>query len=203
MPRPNRPRAVFAEEHLARRIAQEREHRGWTTEGLAKRMSDAGCAMTGSAVYKIEKGEPRRRIVVDELVAFARVFNVPVSELLLPPEVAADRDLAKLVQAWGEASDDASDANATMIQRTTDLRAYVETHPDLPDLTTALVAAWTSPSMPEETFDGFDQILTDRLKDLNADWSQASRLIHLMYAKSVVSAKQSGGFSSGEHTATR
>ena len=97
MPRPNKRREIFAEDHLAQRIAAERDARGWTNDGLAKRMTDAGCPMTGSAIFKIEKAEPRRRIVVDELVAFAKVFAVPMEELLLSPELAATKDITRLV----------------------------------------------------------------------------------------------------------
>jgi transcriptional regulator with XRE-family HTH domain len=104
MPRPNPPRDVLAEEHLARRVGVERERRGWTYEGLAKRMADAGCAINASAIYKIEKLDPPRRITVDELVGFSRAFDVPVDELLVPPELAASRAVIEAVQAWWRAS---------------------------------------------------------------------------------------------------
>ena len=97
MSRPNKRRGVFAEAHLAQRIAAERDARGWTNDGLAKRMTEAGCPMVGSAIFKIEKADPPRRIVVDELVAFAKVFEVPLEHLLLPPEVAASQELTRLV----------------------------------------------------------------------------------------------------------
>ena len=84
MPRPNRDRTVLAEENLARRVAFEREARGWTYEGTAKRMTNIGCPIQPTAIYKIEKGEPRRRISVDELVAFAKVFDFEVQEMLMP-----------------------------------------------------------------------------------------------------------------------
>ncbi len=84
MPRPNRERSVLAEENLARRVAFEREARGWTYEGTAKRMTNIGCPIQSTAIYKIEKGQPRRRISVDELVAFAKVFDFPVEEMLMP-----------------------------------------------------------------------------------------------------------------------
>jgi transcriptional regulator with XRE-family HTH domain len=77
--------------NVARRIAHEREARAWSYAGLAERMSRAGCAIDASAIFKIEKGEPRRRITVDEMVAFAEVFGVPVDELLLPMEQVLDR----------------------------------------------------------------------------------------------------------------
>ena len=95
--RPNKPRGIFAEDHLAQRVAAERDARGWTNDGLAKRMTDAGCPMTASAIFKIEKAEPRRRIVVDELVTFAKVFGLPLEELLIPPSLARGREIRRLV----------------------------------------------------------------------------------------------------------
>jgi transcriptional regulator with XRE-family HTH domain len=91
MPRVNMLRSLENEQNLARRIAYERERAGQSYAGLAKRMEDAGYPMQSSAIFKIEKGDPPRRITVDELVGFSAVFGVPVSDLLLPPEVVADK----------------------------------------------------------------------------------------------------------------
>jgi len=110
MPRPNRPRSVFAEDNLARRIAVEREARGWSIDGLAKRMTEAGCPMTGSAIFKIEKGQPRRRIVFDEAIAFSQVFGTPLFELSVPPEFAEQQELTRLLVAYQEAVNDIYDA---------------------------------------------------------------------------------------------
>ncbi|MGH3833186.1 MAG: helix-turn-helix domain-containing protein [Pseudonocardiaceae bacterium] len=98
MPRPNPPRSLQSEENLARRIAYERDRRGWTYEGIAKRLADAGCPIQGSAIYKIEKGNPRRRISVDELVALTKVFDVDADNLLLPLELIAERDALNLME---------------------------------------------------------------------------------------------------------
>lgn len=103
MPRPNPNRTLQSEVNLARRIAHERERLGWTYEGTAKRLTDVGCPIQPSAIYKIEKSDPPRRISVDELVAFAKVFEVSVEELLLPVEVAEVRALAELFLAWDKA----------------------------------------------------------------------------------------------------
>jgi hypothetical protein len=45
-------------------------------------MADAACPIEASSLQKIEKAEPRRRINVNELIAFSAVFGVPVSDLL-------------------------------------------------------------------------------------------------------------------------
>jgi transcriptional regulator with XRE-family HTH domain len=100
MPRPNPPRDIYAERYLAIRVAREREARGWSYEGLASRMTAAGCPLNQSAIYKIERADPPRRITVDELVAYSRVFGIPVEQLLLDPEVEAEGRLLELINEW-------------------------------------------------------------------------------------------------------
>lgn len=100
MPRPNQPRTIRGEELLSQRIKVEREARGWTFDGLAARMAEAGCPIQGSAVYKIERASPPRRITVDELVGFARVFELPIGDLLLPAEVVLNRRARELFDAY-------------------------------------------------------------------------------------------------------
>jgi len=142
MSRPNKRRDVLAEENLARRVAVERDANGWTNDGLAERMTRAGCAMAGSAVFKIEKGEPRRRIVVDELVAFSRVFALPIDELLLPIEVYLSREAKQLVLAWNQRTIEAS-ASATLRDIAwADLERYVEAHPEGGDALAVAVGDW-------------------------------------------------------------
>jgi transcriptional regulator with XRE-family HTH domain len=87
VPRPSPARTAPDEENLARRIEHERTAKGWSYESLAKRMEDAGCKIHPSAIYKIERGEPRRRVTVNEFRAFASVFGIPMDQLLVPEEV--------------------------------------------------------------------------------------------------------------------
>jgi transcriptional regulator with XRE-family HTH domain len=54
-------------------------------------MTKAGAPMNQSAIWKIENGKPRRRITVDEAIAFAKVFEVPLDELLTPVGHPADK----------------------------------------------------------------------------------------------------------------
>ena len=95
MPRPNRTRYVGGESSLAERIAFERAARGWSPAGLASRMEQVGCPINTSAIYKLEKADPPRRITVDELIAFARVFDLPPEDLLQPASVVKHEKLRK------------------------------------------------------------------------------------------------------------
>jgi len=130
MPRPNRPRSVLAEVNLAQRVAHERAARRWSPEGLARRMADAGCSINVSAIYRIEQADPPRRITVDELVGFSRVFGIPVQELLLPPEVARSRELARLVIRWDTARVATQQAQEESEAAWTELKEYAAEHED-------------------------------------------------------------------------
>ena len=98
MPRPNPLRSLGGEETLARRVAYERERRGWSTQGLAQRMTDVGCPINQTAIWKIESGRPRRRITYDEALAFAEVFEVELEDLAIPPELKASAQLQDLFE---------------------------------------------------------------------------------------------------------
>lgn len=108
MPRPNAARTIASESNLARRIAFERDARGLSYEALATLLTDAGCAIQGSAIYKIEKGVPPRRVTVDELVALSAVFGMSLDDLLTPIELVEQKraqeiagELRQVVEALG------------------------------------------------------------------------------------------------------
>jgi transcriptional regulator with XRE-family HTH domain len=98
MPRPNPIRGIAGERGLTRRIAYERELREWSPAGLAQRMTEVGCPINQSAIWKIEHNTPPRRITYDEALAFAQVFDIPLDELSVPPELIANEQL----RAWIE-----------------------------------------------------------------------------------------------------
>lgn len=98
MPRPNRARSLESEENLQLRIAWEREQRGMTYEGLAKRMTDLGCATHASAIYKIEKGNPPRKVTVSELIALSKVFETTTDELLVPLDLRHAQAAARIIR---------------------------------------------------------------------------------------------------------
>ncbi|WP_053774770.1 helix-turn-helix domain-containing protein [Clavibacter capsici] len=74
---------IDAEDVLADRIRMERKARGWSYERLAALMAEAGCPIHPTALTKIEQGKPRRRIVVNELMALVQVFGGTVDDWLL------------------------------------------------------------------------------------------------------------------------
>jgi transcriptional regulator with XRE-family HTH domain len=122
MPRPNPPRPLRGEANLARRVAYERQRAGMSMEGLAKRMTELGCPINQSAIWKIENGDPPRRITYDEALAFAEVFGVPLAELSVAPEVVVDLTALKLVdEYWGFRLDAGFAFD--------ELRRHVEAHP--------------------------------------------------------------------------
>ncbi len=150
MPRQNPPRAVAGERDLARRIAYERERRGWTYAGLAKRLTDAGCPINQSAIYKIEKSDPPRRITVAELLALAVVFSVDVPELLIPPEVVESAALADMFIEWNRAWRAAAAAQVEQQQMWDRLRRYVADNPQLHHKLKDALDIWSRSTFGEE-----------------------------------------------------
>src|SRR3954471_16942436 len=138
-PRPNRSRGMESEGSLAERIAWERDRRSLSYEALAKLMTDAGCSVQGSAIYRIEKGQPPRRVTVDELVALAEVFGVDrLEDLLEPVELIQQRrarevasELHDVLFAFTEATKDALRLYleyAHLAADSDDLRDYINSH---------------------------------------------------------------------------
>jgi transcriptional regulator with XRE-family HTH domain len=92
--------ADLSEENAAERVQLERERRGWSTGELAKRMTEAGYPINQSSVWRIESGEPRRRINLNEAIGFAKVFDLSLEDFLGPatsPEEKIMQELAEQV----------------------------------------------------------------------------------------------------------
>lgn len=103
------------EDLLAARIERERKARGWSQERLAKEMAQAGCPLPQSAISKIERPGPggRRAITLDEALAFSRVFNTPLPELVVPID-ALRRGLGAL---WRMVDEGAETVKESDLQR--------------------------------------------------------------------------------------
>lgn len=172
MPRPNQRREVQSELYLSRRIAHEREKQRMTYEGLAQRMTEYGCGIDQSAIYKIEKGKPRRRITVNELVAFAAVLQVPIEDLVLPAEIAAQsafrdtwdelqRNREQMAAIWADVNEKIApmmERNATLTKR---LGELAEENPSVRDALPDLVAGMSSvhESKLDTVVNSYEQLL--------------------------------------------
>ncbi len=155
MPRVNPLRPTGNETSLARRIAAERERRGWSFEGLAKRMGDAGFSIQASAIFKIEKGNPPRRITVDELVGFAKVFDLSVDEMLTAEEIRLTRDAQRAFVSWYETRAALGEAQLAFNEAKARLEDFLVSHPETADGVEQLVRMWGEaekwPNMDEAT----------------------------------------------------
>lgn len=152
MPRPNRPRSIASEQALARRLAFERERKGMSYDGLASRMTKAGCPIQASGLYKIEKAG--RRITVDELVAFSHVFDIPIEKLLLPPELAAGEVFTDLMVAWNRKRESAAAAQAEESEAWQRMRNYIDEHPEVAEVVEPVIAGWVDAYFEQEKREG-------------------------------------------------
>jgi transcriptional regulator with XRE-family HTH domain len=124
-PRPARRRTKTNERNIAARVTHEREDRGWTYDELSKRMTDAGCSVAVSSLNRLERGNPPRRISVDELFAFAEVFDLSIFDMMEPPETYRQAYLLAWLDEYTAATDkivhariDALRIEATRVERT-------------------------------------------------------------------------------------
>lgn len=174
MPRPNKPRSIASERSLARRVAVERERRGWSYDGLASRMGQVGCAIQSSAIYKIEKSDPPRRITVDELVAFAEVFAIPVQHLLMPPEIAAKERLLDLLTDWEVARQRYAAAAEERDATEAELRTYVRDNPDVHEALEAALGNWVEATFDDDNKPGAVEVWMWNLTR-DPDWGDRAR----------------------------
>ncbi len=159
MPRPNRPRSITAEANLAQRLAVERDRRGWTYEGLAERMEREGCSIQGSALFKVEKGRPPRRVTVDELAALSIVFQMPLQQLISDPAgdlPAEGWDLYERTRLQGavyaESQRIADEEFQRLLDFQIDYNQFVEDHPE------AVAAALDNLSAVEDAQESHDRL---------------------------------------------
>lgn len=129
-------------EVLALRVERERTRpdRRWSYERLSQEMGAAGCRISHAALHAIERGTPRRKITVDEYLAFAEVFGVEPAELLLPEAIATDKAMRQALARYQEAADKAL---APLERLTAALADLVSAYPDhVEDLSAEIQNAW-------------------------------------------------------------
>lgn len=73
------------ERAAAQQLRKLREQRGFSYEEMAARMRAHGSRVTGPGLYKTEKGEPPRKLTIDDLVAASQVLGVSTDRILAPP----------------------------------------------------------------------------------------------------------------------
>jgi transcriptional regulator with XRE-family HTH domain len=130
VPRSTPNRTIGGDSTVAQRVAEERKAREWTFETLSRRMEGVGCPIHVSALHKLEKGHPPRRVTVDELVAFSQVLDVSVEELITPAPLRRDRKLRRLVDRWWDAREGLASARRELREAEILLRVYLRKSPD-------------------------------------------------------------------------
>lgn len=80
MPKKPTGRATDAEQRLVEAVRNLRKRRSWSYDELAKRMTNAGCKIHATGIYKTEN--EGRRVTIEELVTYASVFETTPESLL-------------------------------------------------------------------------------------------------------------------------
>lgn len=114
---------LMSEGNLALRVEWEMNRRGWSQDRMAKEMTDAGYPLHQSSVSKIvnPKEGKRRSISVDDAIGFAKVFGVPLDELLIPLEAVWDTELRGALTRLQEISQQREDLDREAIALVTSI----------------------------------------------------------------------------------
>lgn len=111
---------------VAYNLARAREHRGWTQKEAAERLQahlggKPWSVTAWSAAERSVGGERVRQFDADELIAFARTFDLPITFFLLPPPDGE----ADVYSAGGEKSATAGELTEAVVGYKDELGARV------------------------------------------------------------------------------
>lgn len=127
--------AVAGEANLAARIEAERNRHGWSYGELAKRVTAVGSPMSKAALYRIERGnapgKPARTISVDEMIAFTKVFEVSIADLLTPVELVDQERARHLVAELERVTNLLLETTVSMFNMYLDLYVLAADRPEL------------------------------------------------------------------------
>lgn len=129
------------EDVVAARVQAERIARGWSTATVAEKMTALGYPMNQSAVWRIESGEPRRRINLDEAVGFSVLFEVDLESLMWPQGAVLTADANRLLKRYVNQWLDWRDAERRLTHMRVAFEAYTTQHPEEKELLEALTVA--------------------------------------------------------------
>lgn len=92
------PRRLFAEAFVAVHVERAMQERDMTYQELSHAMATAGAPLSISSIHRMLKGQPRRRIHVNELVALSQVLHIPLADLMQPTEGQLARQVELLIR---------------------------------------------------------------------------------------------------------
>jgi transcriptional regulator with XRE-family HTH domain len=86
-----------AQDSVVERLRAELESRGWSQSELSRRLADLRPPyhLSQGAISRMLAYDSPREITVDDLLAFVRVFGIPMDEFVLPTSITYE------VGGWG------------------------------------------------------------------------------------------------------
>jgi len=123
-----------------------RTERGWRLADLSERLQAAGRPMAISTLSKLERGE--RSVDAADLVALTEALEVPISRLIIDPELADQNAVNKLLNDWTQSYRERNQAIRGLEVTT----AFIGELP-IADATRERVRAWTADFFENYDFD--------------------------------------------------
>lgn len=172
-------RTLGSERVVAARLKLERERRGWTYDALARRMEAEGVPIQISALHKIEKADPPRRVTLDEAIALANVFKIELKELVEPIAFTEQRWAEEVARDFIAATSGLDDAHAELVRAAVRLAEITRHSPDLAEF---VAHQWKAASPARQWFAEFvGKVDDEQLHSLtllgNEFWEQVLAIV--------------------------
>ena len=181
--------ALVAEATVAQRIRFERENRAWSPAKLAQQMTAAGYPLNQSAIWRIENGDPPRRVNLEEAVGFAKVFEMGLEDLITPVGAVATPELKRRLRNVMDAVRAYQEAEAAAYRAVAALAEYADSRPEQADVIRDIsVSVLLSPDEPYLT----DNVPESFLEDF-AQYDESTRKLAFAFR-----ARHSMGMRPGE-----
>jgi transcriptional regulator with XRE-family HTH domain len=126
MPRVNTERSLDNERMVAARIAYERQQNDWSYQQTSNKLKRVGGSLGAAEIQKIEK--ENRRLSIDELVAFAKLFKLSPNEIMTPLELVLNKRAMEFVRKADHALEALAKSVRELIETSVELSQLQQTN---------------------------------------------------------------------------
>lgn len=140
MPRRGQLSHRAEELYAIHRLEWEMKQRSLSYAQVADLLTEAGHPTQPTAIHRLLRGEPRRRLTLNEAAAIADIFDISLSELLLEKDVMLGAKANELLRELQLATRQISDALGNYRSALEAISAYIERGQEFNDALQANVA---------------------------------------------------------------
>ena len=106
MPPTTPKRTIGGIDTVRERVRREMAAKEWTVPELSRQMESNGCPIQPKSLYRVFDDEQPRTITADEMIAFSRVFDVSLDDLITPIALLDNDRAQELVKEFQDIAND-------------------------------------------------------------------------------------------------